>query len=171
MANEDAIIHFAEEMLPHIAAAVPEVTLTAVGRDPTGALRRLAQENPRIELTGTVPDIRPYVAAGEVYVVPMRVGSGTRLKIFEAMAMGKAVVSTRMGAEGLPVQHGEHLLLADQPAEFAAAVVRLLRDKTLRQNLGAAARRLVEERYGNLAVAKICHDILEHVSEDPVCRK
>ena len=165
MANEDAILHFAEEILPRIAKAVPEVTLTAAGRDPTEALRKLAQANPRIELTGTVPDIRPHVAAGEVYVVPLRVGSGTRLKIFEAMAMGKAVVSTRVGAEGLPVKDGENVLLADEPEEFASAVIRLLRDKALREKLGKAARRLVAENYGNPAVAKVCHDILERVTK------
>jgi glycosyltransferase involved in cell wall biosynthesis len=95
--------------------------------------------------------------------VPLRVGSGTRLKIFEAMAMGKAVVSTRVGAEGLPVTDGENVLLADEPEEFASAVIRLLRDKALRDKLGTAARRLVAENYGNSAVAKVCHDILERV--------
>jgi polysaccharide biosynthesis protein PslH len=163
MANEDAILHFAEDTLPLVANSVPEVTLTAAGRDPTEPLRKLAKENPRIKLTGTVPDIRPHIAAGEVYIVPLRVGSGTRLKIFEAMAMGKAVVSTRVGAEGLPVIDGENVLLADEPKEFAAAVVRLLRDEELRKKLGAAARRLVEENYGNPAVAKVCHDILARV--------
>jgi len=141
------------------------VTLTVVGRDPTAALKRLAQADSRIQLTDTVPDIRPYVAAGEVYVVPLRVGSGTRLKIFEAMAMGKAVVSTSVGAEGLPVKHGEHLLLADKPSDFAAAVVSLLRDEALRSKLGMAARRLVEECYGNPVVARICHEILADVAE------
>jgi glycosyltransferase involved in cell wall biosynthesis len=87
------------------------------------------------------------------------------LKIFEAMAMGKAVVSTRIGAEGLPVEDGEHLLLADAPEEFADAVIRLHRDEALRRRLGCAARRLVEERYGNPAVAKTCHDILAQVAK------
>jgi glycosyltransferase involved in cell wall biosynthesis len=163
MANEDAIIYFAKDILPKISSVVPRVTLTAVGRDPTDPLRKLSEEDSRIELTGTVPDVRPYVASGEVYVVPLRVGSGTRLKIFEAMAMGKAVVSTRVGAEGLPVEDEEHLLLADTPEDFAAAVVRLLSDEALRRKLGVAARRLVEERYGNPAVAKTCHDILEQI--------
>jgi polysaccharide biosynthesis protein PslH len=163
MANEDAIIYFANDILPRIASAVSGVTLTAVGRDPTEPLRKLARENPRIELTGTVPDVRPYVADGEVYIVPLRVGSGTRLKIFEAMGMGKAVVSTRVGAEGLPVNHGEHLLLADTPEEFADAVIHLLGDQKSRQKLGKAARKLVEERYGNPAVARTCHEILADI--------
>lgn len=163
MANEDAILYFAESILPQVANEVPGVTLTAAGRDPTEPLRKLAKEDPRIELTGTVPDIRPHVAAGEVYIVPLRVGSGTRLKIFEAMAMGKAVVSTRVGAEGLPVIHGEHVLLADEPGEFADAVVRLLRDKELRERLGTAARRLVTENFGNPAVAEVCHDVLTRI--------
>lgn len=164
MANEDAILYFAGDILPLVASAVPEVSLTAAGRDPTLPLRKLEKENPRIALTGTVPDIRPHVAAGEVYVVPLRVGSGTRLKIFEAMAMGKAVVSTRVGAEGLPVTHGENILLADRPREFADAVVRLLGDPGLRTKLGTAARQLVTENFGNPAVAKQCHDILDRVA-------
>jgi glycosyltransferase involved in cell wall biosynthesis len=163
MANEDAILYFATDILPKIASVIPGVKLTAVGRDPTDPLRKLAQEDSRIELTGTVPDVRPYVASGEVYVVPLRVGSGTRLKIFEAMAMGKAVVSTRVGAEGLPVEDEKHLLFADTPEDFAAAVIRLLRDEALRRRLGGAARQLVEARYGNPAVAKTCHDILEQI--------
>ncbi len=163
MANEDAILYFAEEILPLVQRAVPEVSLTCVGRDPTEPLRKLAKENSCVKLTGTVPDIRPYVAAGEVYVVPLRVGSGTRLKIFEAMAMGKAVVSTRVGAEGLPVTHGENVLLVDDPKEFAGAIVSLLGDADLRKKLGTAARQLVEQNFGNTAVAKVCHDILERV--------
>jgi glycosyltransferase involved in cell wall biosynthesis len=165
MANEDAILYFAEAILPIVAKSVPGVSLTAAGRDPTEPLRKLSKEDPRIQLTGTVPDIRPHVAAGEVYVVPLRVGSGTRLKIFEAMAMGKAVVSTRVGAEGLPVVHGEHVLLADEPEEFANAVVRLLGDKELRGRLGKASHLLVTEKFGNPAVAKVCHDILARVVE------
>jgi glycosyltransferase involved in cell wall biosynthesis len=165
LANEDAIVHFAEKILPHILRAAPDITLSVVGRDPTEKLRRLAESNPRIQLTGTVPDVRPYIAEAAVYILPLQVGSGTRLKVFEAMAMGKAMVSTRVGVEGLPVVPGEHLLVADEPEEFAAAVVRLLNDVPIRQRIGQAARCLVEDGYGWPQVAQSFYDTLARVVE------
>ncbi|HXE81186.1 MAG TPA: glycosyltransferase [Vicinamibacterales bacterium] len=151
--NEDAMLHFTRSVLPLIRERVPSVSLSIVGRAPTAAVRRLAQEA-GIEVTGGVPDVRPHIAAAQVYVVPLRVGGGTRLKIFEAMAMGKAIVSTSIGAEGLPVRAGEHLYLADAPEDFAAAVVRLLEDVNERRRLGACARALVVERYDWAAAAQ-----------------
>jgi sugar transferase (PEP-CTERM/EpsH1 system associated) len=150
--NEDGMAYFAREILPLIRRDVPGVTLSIVGRSPTPAVRRLAQDA-GIEVTGAVADVRPHVAAGTAYVVPLRIGGGTRLKIFEAMGMAKAVVSTTVGAEGLPVTDGRDILIADGPADFAAAVVRLLRDDALRSGLEQAARRLVVERYDWSAVA------------------
>ena len=151
--NEDAILYFIREMLPAIRRAVPEVTLTVVGRNPGLQLQEAAREA-GVEVTGTVDDVRPYVDAASVYVVPLRIGGGTRLKIFEALSMAKAVVSTSIGAEGLPLVHGEHYLRADAPAEFVAAVVGLLRDPARRLNLGEAGRRLTTERYGWPRVAE-----------------
>jgi glycosyltransferase involved in cell wall biosynthesis len=150
--NEDGMLHFVRDVLPLIRRDEPAATLSIVGRAPTPAVRRLAQE-PGIEVTGSVPDVRPHVAAGQVYVVPLRIGGGTRLKIFEAMGMGKAIVSTTVGAEGLPVTHGRDILLADGPAAFAAAVVRVIRDPVLRERLEGAARRLVVDRFDWSAVA------------------
>lgn len=162
--NEDAIFYFAEQILPEILRVRPDTCLQLVGRDPTARLLRLARENPRIELTGPVRDVRPHMAAASVYVVPLRIGGGTRLKIFEALAMGKAVVSTRIGAEGLPVEHREHLLLADDPRDFARCVLELLNEPALCRRLGEAGRRLVESRYSWRVVARICHEILEQVA-------
>jgi sugar transferase (PEP-CTERM/EpsH1 system associated) len=150
--NEDAVIYFCREILPRIRTDEPGATLTIVGRAPTPAVRRLAADQ-GVTVTGRVADVRPHVQDAAVYVVPLRIGGGTRLKIFEAMAMGKAVVSTTVGAEGLPVEDGEHLLLADEPDVFARSVVRLFRDVERRRSLGAAARRLVAERYDWSAVA------------------
>ena len=150
--NEDAILHFCADILPRIRRAEPGVTFSIVGRAPTPAVRRRASEG-GIEVTGRVDDVRPHVARGAVYVVPVRIGGGTRLKIFEAMALGKAIVSTTVGAEGLPVTDGRDILIADHPAAFAEAVVRLLRDVGERQRLETAARRLVVERYDWSAVA------------------
>jgi sugar transferase (PEP-CTERM/EpsH1 system associated) len=150
--NEDAMQFFCREILPLVRAEQPNVTLSIVGRTPTPAVKRLADEH-GVRVTGRVDDVRPYIQEAAVYIVPLRIGGGTRLKIFEAMAMGKAVVSTTVGAEGLPVTDGEHVMLADTPDAFARAVVRLLRDGDRRAQIGAAARALVLERYDWSAVA------------------
>ncbi|HEY2990143.1 MAG TPA: glycosyltransferase family 4 protein [Candidatus Binatia bacterium] len=151
--NEDAILYFIDRILPEIRREVSGVALTVVGRNPSPRL--LAAAAPAgVRVTGTVDDIRPHVAAAAVYVVPLRVGGGTRLKIFEALAMAKPVVSTSIGAEGLPLVPGEHFLQADEPAEFARAVVSLLRDPRRRRALGSAGRTLVEERYSWRQVAR-----------------
>lgn len=144
--NEDAILHFVEAVLPAILREVPEASLTVVGRKPSARLRSATAGLP-VRLTGSVDDVRPYVSKGAVYVVPLRVGGGTRLKIFEALAMGKAVVSTTVGAEGLPLAPGEHFVRSDDPADFAREVVSLIRDEGRREALGGAGRRLVEELY------------------------
>jgi sugar transferase (PEP-CTERM/EpsH1 system associated) len=155
--NEDGMTYFCREILPRIRQAEPDATLSIVGRAPTPAVRKLA-EIPGVEVTGRVDDVRPHIARGAVYVVPLRIGGGTRLKIFEAMSMAKAVVSTTVGAEGLPVTNGRDIEIADEPARFAQAVVRLMRDEVTRRSLELAARTLVVERYDWSAVA---HDF-EH---------
>ena len=102
------------------------------------------ENDPKVHLTGRVEDVRPFMDRSSVYVLPMRTGSGTRLKVFEAMASGKAIVSTPIGAEGLPVTDGENILLAEEPGEFAKAVIRLIRDAGLRRRLEMNARSLAE---------------------------
>jgi polysaccharide biosynthesis protein PslH len=151
--NEDAMLYFVRDILPRIRAAQPDITLSIVGRAPTPAVQRLAQEN-GIDVTGRVEDVRPHVAAAQVYVVPLRIGGGTRLKIFEAMSMAKAVVSTTIGAEGLPVTPDRDIVLADEPARFADAVVQLIRDRERRQRIERAARRLVVQKYDWAAVSR-----------------
>ncbi len=150
--NEDAMLFFCREILPLVRADEPDVRLVIVGRSPTPAVRALARQH-RVDVTGRVDDVRPHMHSAAVYIVPLRIGGGTRLKIFEAMAMGKAVVSTTVGAEGLPVVHGEHLLLADEPSTFARNVIRLLRDVDRRRRFEHAARALVVGRYDWSAVA------------------
>jgi glycosyltransferase involved in cell wall biosynthesis len=144
--NEDAMLHFITATLPRIRAAEPAVSVLVVGRNPTPRLRQAAAQA-GVTVTGTVDDVRPYVARAAIYVVPLRIGGGTRLKIFEALAMSKTVVATTVGAEGLPLLDGEHFVRADDPVDFASAVVALLRDPVRRKSLGAAGRRLVEEFY------------------------
>jgi glycosyltransferase involved in cell wall biosynthesis len=150
--NEDAMRFFCRDILPRIRAAEPDVTLSIVGRRPTHAVRQLGEQH-GVEVTGSVDDVRPHLARAAVYIVPLRIGGGTRLKIFEAMAAGKAVVSTTIGAEGLPVSNGRHLAIADAPEEFAATVIRLLRTPTERRALAYAARSLMETRYDWSAVS------------------
>jgi len=150
--NEDAMLYFCREVLPAIRAEIADASLPIVGRTPTPAVKKLAEEH-GVTVTGRVDDVRPYMKEAAVYIVPLRIGGGTRLKIFEAMAMGKAVVSTTVGAEGLPVTDGEHVRLADEPAAFARAVVHLMRDLDERRRIEAAARALVVARYDWSAVA------------------
>ncbi len=153
--NEDGIFRFAEATLPLVRRAVPTATLTVVGRRPSARLRGLAAREPGIRITGPVDDVRPHLERAAVFVVPLRIGSGTRLKIFEAMAMEKAVVSTAVGAEGLPVRDGTHLLLADAPEAFAAAVVRVLREPDLASRMSRDAAELVR---GSFSWDRIARD-------------
>lgn len=163
MPNEDAIIYFTDEILPRIAAQIPDVRLTVVGRNPTARLAALVEKNERIRLTGRVEDIRPYVERAAAYVVPLRVGGGTRLKIYEAMAMRKPVISTGIGAEGLPVRNGQEILIADDPEAFAQAVVTTLKDKALAERMGRAARDVVCERFGWDRAATAFSEVCERV--------
>lgn len=144
--NRDALEHFAEDILPLLRPQAPDAAVRWVGRAPE-EVRRDFRERHGIELTGYVDDIRPLVHEAACYVVPLRVGGGTRLKILDAWAMGKAVVSTSIGCEGLDARDGENILVRDDPAEFAAAVRRVLEDEPLRARLGQGARRTAEEVY------------------------
>lgn len=144
--NIDAVLTFAKNCWPFIHAQVPQVTWKIVGREPPSEVKNLG-ELPGVTVTGGVPDVRPYLAESAVALAPLQVGSGTRLKILEAFATGKAVVSTSIGCEGLAIEPGKHLLISDQPEEFAAAVIHLLQNPTLRNELGDAGRALVETEY------------------------
>jgi sugar transferase (PEP-CTERM/EpsH1 system associated) len=164
--NEDAMLYFADNILPLIRERVPGVKLIVVGRQPTQPVRALAARHPNIEVTGTVADIRPYLKKACVYVVPLRIGGGTRIKIFEAMAMGKAVVSTSIGAEGLPVASGKNIVIEDTPEAFAAAVLRLLGDAEERRDVGRAARELVERQYSWSAVTDVLESALLKIAQE-----
>ncbi|MCX2726416.1 glycosyltransferase family 4 protein [Thermomicrobium sp. 4228-Ro] len=144
--NVDAVHWFVREIWPRIRAARPAARCSLVGMDPPASVCSLA-DVPGVDVVGTVPDVQPWLARATVVVVPLRSGSGTRLKILEAFAAGRPVVSTRIGAEGLAVEHGIHLLLADDPVSFAEAVIQLLADREQRWSLARAARELVEREY------------------------
>lgn len=151
--NEDAIRYFTEQILPRVKQAVPDVTLTVVGRNPSAHLLELSKRDASIIVTGRVEDVRPYIERSAAYIVPIRIGGGTRLKIYEAMAMAKPVVSTAVGAEGLPVHDGVELLIADTPEKFAATVVRVMTDQSLAQQLGRRAAHTVRGQFGWSRVA------------------
>ncbi len=144
--NVDAILWFASEVFPRIRHIQPNAHLYVVGKDPHSRLSLLTQ-TPGITVTGFVDDVRPYIAAAAIYVVPLLTGGGTRLKVLEAMAMGKAIVSSRLGAEGIPVQDGRDLLMADTAAAFAHSVLTLLKSEAQVRQLGQSARRFVERHF------------------------
>jgi glycosyltransferase involved in cell wall biosynthesis len=144
--NVDAAIWFADEILPLLRRELPLAHVSFVGQHPNNQVRALAS-HPGVEVTGWVADTRPYIADAAVYAVPLRMGGGTRLKVLEAMAMGKAIVSTTLGAEGINCKPGQELEIADRPEEFARAIVTLMRDSARRKELGESARRLVEAQY------------------------
>ncbi len=145
--NRDAVEFFAFSILPLIRRCVPGARFVIAGRNSAPEFRRRFDGIPCVEFTGAVPDMRPQIARAAVCVVPLRIGSGTRLKILEAAAVAKPVVSTTLGAEGLDFADGSEILLADEPESFASAVVDLLNDARRRRRLGAAARRRVEHSY------------------------
>jgi polysaccharide biosynthesis protein PslH len=145
--NRDAVRYFAQSILPELRLEADGVELRVVGPGIGPELRQLAADAPEIRLVGRVDDLRPELAAATAVVVPLRMGGGTRLKILEAMAAGKAVVSTTIGAEGLDVSDSVEVLLADSPGEFARTVGRLLADSDLRRRLGSAARGTAVHRY------------------------
>lgn len=144
--NVDAVLWFAEAILPAIVAQFPKVRFYVVGQRPHARLDPL-RENPHIVITGAVPEIAPYLQGAQVYIAPLRMGSGTRFKLLEAMAAGCGVVSTDIGAQGLGVQSGHEMLIADTPTDFAKSVNTLLADESHRKEMGAAARQFVQAHF------------------------
>ncbi len=153
MPNEEGIRWFVEQVFGRVRAQIPDATLTIVGRAPSEKLRKLAERTEGMRLTGTVPDVRPHLARAGVCLVPLRVGGGTRIKIYEAMAMGVPVVSTTIGAEGLPVRHKEQLLIADTPEQQVDSIVRLMSDPQRAQRLAVDALAFVRQHGSWSAVA------------------
>ena len=152
--NIDAIRWFATDILPLIRRRRPECSLTIVGRNPTAEILRLAEVDPRIRVTGTVPDVRPYLRESAVSIVPLRIGGGTRLKIYEAMAAKVPVISTTIGAEGLDVRDGENIALADSPDAFADRCLALLGCAEARRKQSQTAWEMVSACYSWEAVAR-----------------
>jgi glycosyltransferase involved in cell wall biosynthesis len=155
MPNIDAAEYFAQEMLPKLRQKFPQTSVTIVGRNPTPRIRELAGSVPGVHVTGTVDDVRPYIARAELMIVPLRIGGGTRIKIYEGMATGIPVVSTRIGAEGLPVTDGQNILLADSPEDFCRQVGSLFEDAAARQRIGQNGLDFVRENFGWASVNRV----------------
>lgn len=145
--NQDAAYFFIDEHWPYIRKELPDASLVFVGKNPTEKMKQAARKDSSIQLTGWVADVRPYIARARVCIVPLRIGGGSRLKIFEAMAMKKAIVSTSIGAEGIDVVDGRELMLRDDPKSFSEAVVTCYSDEQKQQHLAAHAFEFVKTNY------------------------
>jgi glycosyltransferase involved in cell wall biosynthesis len=163
--NIDAVVFFCQQIFPGILAEFPSAVFQIVGRNPHSRVQKLASAS--VEVTGTVPSVADYLRDATVVVVPLRIGGGTRLKIFEAMAMGKAMVSTSIGAEGLDVENGRDLVLADDAASQIQAILLLLRDSALRRRYEQAAARLAAQ-YDWSNIERRFADVLQQVSRGTV---
>lgn len=148
MPNIDGAQWLVQEVLPLVRNRHPQLHLTIAGRNPTPAVRVLAEKESGIEVTGTVDDVRPYLAKAQAMVVPLRAGGGTRIKIFEGMATGIPVVSTPIGAEGLPLRNGIDAVIAEDAQSFADAINQLFESPQLGQRIGAEGARMVREQFG-----------------------
>ncbi|MDR3764609.1 MAG: glycosyltransferase family 4 protein [Acidobacteriota bacterium] len=163
--NQDGADFLIVDILPRLRQLVPAVRVVLAGRNPPEWLRRRFAPYPDVSFTGTVVELRPILARASVCVVPLRIGSGTRLKILEASAMAKPVVSTVLGAEGLDLRHGQEILLVDEPRAFAEAVALLLNDRARANAMGAAARAAVEEQYSIPALRRQLQQMFAAVRE------
>lgn len=160
--NVDAVQWWVNDIWPRVKQQCPEASFSIIGRNPPPSVTALAQHDASVHVTGTVPDVRPHLAQAAVLVVPLRAGGGTRIKIYEAMAAGLPVISTRIGAEGLPLQDGQTVLLADTPEEFAAAVAELLRKPERRAQLAAAGQAWVRQ---NASWARAAETLVQYAAQ------
>lgn len=161
--NEDAVLFFCQDILPLIHRQRPHVKFFVVGKNASDAILKEAKKNNQVVVTGRVDDVRPFLERSKVFVAPLRIGGGTRLKILEAMSMKRAVVSTTVGAEGISYREGQHVLLADRPNDFAARVLALLSDPLKCQAMGEAGRQLVLNEYDWNIVRKKLLEIYERM--------
>jgi glycosyltransferase involved in cell wall biosynthesis len=160
--NQDGAHWFVNSVFPIIQRRIPDAQFWVVGREPPPGIRRLAKRS-GVRVTGTVEDVTEYFQRASVFVVPVRAGGGTKLKTLEAMSMGLPIVSTSVGAQGLDVEPGRHLHVADQPERFAGDVVELLEDRNKGLEMGREARRLVERRYNWTSIYGAVNEELERL--------
>ena len=163
--QDDGALHLHNDILPLVRREIPDARLYLVGRNPPPAIQRLSQNG--VTVTGTVPDIRDYIARAAVVALPLRIGSGTKHRVFQSLAMEKPVVTTSVGAEGIALEHDVTALLSDDPAQIARHIVDLLRDPARRERIGRAGRQLVLDRYEWGANYRL----LDRVFEDAVRKR
>jgi len=161
LSNQDAVDFFVKEVFPLIKADQPQINLWVVGKDPPKRIKEYSVRDPSIHVTGTVLDVREYLLRSAICVVPLRIGGGSRLKILEAMAMKKPVVSTTVGAEGLRVEDGKNILVANKPSDFCSKVNKLLLDKDMARSIGEAGWQLVRSHYDWRALAEKQNQVWE----------
>ena len=161
--NNDAVIYFCNEILPLIWQKNQAVKFYIVGKNPSEEIKRIAKKDSRIIVTGDVSDVRPYIARAKVFVVPMRIGGGTRLKILEAMAMERAVISTSLGAEGINYTQDKNIIIQDPPGLFAESIIMLLENQEKRQELGREGRNLVKIQYDWSIIANKLQSIYQGI--------
>jgi glycosyltransferase involved in cell wall biosynthesis len=145
--NRDAVDYFLGDIAPRLMAVLCEVKMTFVGASPTRLLQKMASENGNIRIAGYVHDIRPYVDEAAVVIAPLRSGSGTKLKVLNAMAQAKPVVTTSIGAEGIEAIPGKEIVIADEAQEFAVRVIALLKNPGMARDMGVNARKCIESLY------------------------
>jgi glycosyltransferase involved in cell wall biosynthesis len=158
-ANIDGVHFFLDQVWPRVLVARPQARFVVVGRNPPASLQAAARQSKNVEFTGFVDDVRPFAHAAHAFVIPLLVGGGTRIKAFEAMALGCPVLSTTIGMEGLDAEPGTHFVQRDEAAALAEALLQLLADSAVRERLSRAARDLVESRFGHRQVARVFEDI------------
>jgi glycosyltransferase involved in cell wall biosynthesis len=162
--NSDAVLHFCSRILPLIRKEIPQCRFFIVGKNPSQDLRNLA-DGESVSVTGYVDDPVPYYQRCDILVVPLRAGGGSRLKILESMALGRPVVSTSIGCEGLEVRNDQHLLIADPPQEFARQCVRLLTDNSLYDRMALQGRKLVEQKYSWDRISNNLQEVYSRLEE------
>ena len=165
--NEDAMMYFIDEIWPLVLRKFSESRFTIVGRNPSRDLLGMVEKNQSVNVTGTTPDVRPFIDEAVVYAVPLRVGGGSRLKILEAFAMCKPVISTTIGAEGLDVCHQRDILIADSPQEFAEGICQLMVDSAMRHQIARKGHALVKKKHEWKHLARK----LEQVWDDTACKR
>lgn len=168
--NVDAVLYFCQEIWPRVKVLCPESKFVIVGQAPPSQIQKLADDG-SIRVTGRVEDVTPYIRKAQVFICPVRLGGGFRGKILEAMAVGRPIVSTSLGSEGIPGKSGENIMIADDPQEFAMAIERLLKDRELYDRIRQAGRKLVEEKYDWAKGVAVLEGILEDMMKTPPRRQ
>lgn len=162
--NRDAVIHMCKRIWPILSDQVEDISLTVVGAHPPEEVVLLSHQDNRVKVTGFVDDVRPHIDRAVIYLCPMRDGGGTRLKILDAMSMGKPIVSTSKGCEGIDVTPGENILVADSPEEFVSQIILLLSDSKLQDRIGKQARLLVENKYSWNIIGNTLNNIYKNLT-------